>query len=77
MNPEEPEQSVLGGISRGGLTASVLTCQRWLAVKSRIDFGILLLTYKAVGGQAPGPPRGLLSSERGTVEWKDENLALR
>lgn len=55
----------------------MLTCQQWLPVKSRIDFGILVLTYKVVEGQAPGPPRGLLSSQRGTVEWKDENLALR
>ncbi len=53
----------------------VMSTQHWLPIKYRIDFKILLITYKALNGLAPqylsellahySPPRQLLSQNSG------------
>ena len=55
----------------------ILASLHWLPVKSRIDFKILLLTYKAINGRAPeyikdllvpyNPPRPLRSQNTGLL----------
>uniref|UniRef100_A0A9J7XWR8 Reverse transcriptase n=1 Tax=Cyprinus carpio carpio TaxID=630221 RepID=A0A9J7XWR8_CYPCA len=48
----------------------VLSTLHWLPIKHRIDFKILLITYKALNGLAPqyySPPRPLCSQNSGNL----------
>ncbi len=44
---------VLTGTRKRDRISPVLASLHWLPVKSRIEFKVLLLTYKALNGQAP------------------------
>ncbi|MDF4350591.1 reverse transcriptase family protein, partial [Vibrio parahaemolyticus] len=51
---------VLTGTKKRDHISPVLASLHWLPVKSRIEFKILLLTYKALNGQAPSYLRELI-----------------
>ena len=65
----------------------ILASLHWLPVSDRIDFKILLITFKAVNGQAPKyvsdmldpyiPARCLRSSDKGLLETPTENLVTK
>ena len=65
----------------------VLAALHWLPIKSRIDFKILLMTYKALNGLAPLyikellPPkpnvRTLRSSDKGLLDIPSTNLVTK
>ena len=67
-----------------GTNSPVLAALHWLPIKARIDFKILLITYKALNGLAPLylldllPPkpnkRLLRSSDKGLLEVPATNL---
>ena len=54
----------------------VLASLHWLPVKSRIEFKILLLTYKALNGQAPSYLKELLVPYYPTRTLRSQNAGL-
>ena len=54
----------------------VLASLHWLPVKSRIEFKILLLTYKAVNGQAPSYLKELIVPYYPTRTLRSQNAGL-
>ncbi|MDW1542860.1 reverse transcriptase family protein [Vibrio sp. YT-17] len=67
---------VLTGTKKQDHISPVLASLHWLPVKSRIEFKILLLTYKALNGQAPSYLRELTVSYYPTRTLRSENAGL-
>ncbi|XP_078025739.1 uncharacterized protein LOC144463847 [Epinephelus lanceolatus] len=67
---------VLTGTKKQDHISPVLASLHWLPVKSRIEFKILLLTYKALNGQAPSYLRELIVPYYPTRTLRSENAGL-
>ena len=67
---------VLTGTKKQDHISPVLASLHWLPVKSRIEFKILLLTYKALNGQAPSYLRELIVPYYPTRTLPSENAGL-
>ncbi|MDF4341033.1 reverse transcriptase family protein [Vibrio parahaemolyticus] len=67
---------VLTGTKKRDHISPVLASLHWLPVKSRIEFKILLLTYKALNGQAPSYLRELIVPYYPTRTLRSENAGL-
>ncbi|XP_078025737.1 uncharacterized protein LOC144463844 [Epinephelus lanceolatus] len=67
---------VLTGTKKRDHISPVLASLHWLPVKSRIEFKILLLTYKALNGQAPSYLRELIVPYYPTRTLCSENAGL-
>ena len=52
---------VITGTSRHSHITPVLKALHWLPIQSRLDFKVLVQTYKALNEQAPGYVRDMLS----------------
>jgi len=67
---------ILTGTKKRDHISPVLASLHWLPVKSRIEFKILLLTYKALNGQAPSYLRELIVPYYPTRTLRSENAGL-
>ncbi len=67
---------VLTGTSKRDHISPVLASLHWLPVKSRIEFKILLLTYKALNGQAPSYLKELIVPYYPTRALRSQNAGL-
>ena len=56
---------------------ALLPCLHWLSVRYRVIFKILLLTYKALNGQAPGYIKDLLKYKNSGRVLRSSNKHLR
>ena len=67
---------ILTGTRKRDHISPVLASLHWLPVKSRIEFKILLLTYKALNGQAPSYLKELLVPYHPTRALRSQNAGL-
>ena len=67
---------VLTGTRRRDHISPILASLHWLPIKSRIEFKIVLLTYKALNGQAPSYLRELIVPYHPTRALRSQNAGL-
>ncbi|XP_042349014.1 uncharacterized protein LOC121947898, partial [Plectropomus leopardus] len=73
---QNADARVLTGSNKRDHISSVLASLHWLPVKSRSEFKILLLTYKALNGQAPSYLSQLIVPYQPSRSLRSENAGL-